>query len=328
MTDLVKLAKKFSINGYSVLPVSREKIPTIRKWGIFQTRPMSEDECEKYFKDAWGIALLMGTEKNLTAIDFDMKYDLTGLVFENYKKLIPPKLLKKMYVQTTKNKGYHFVFSCSKVEGNQKLASRYTTAYEKHETYLKAFNNPETRDKAIKIASNDSTRVLLETRGNGGYILIAPTDGYEHVYGKIQEISEEEYDVLIEAARSLNEVKEPKKNIKLEKYDKWDLSPFEDYNQRGDVLSLLINNGWEEVESRGKDIPLKRPGGTATNRSAIFDTESRVFNVFSTSTSLDINHGYTPSDLFIHFECDGDVGEAFKKLINLDFGVEDLGRTP
>jgi len=321
--DLIKLAKQYSENGYSVLPVTREKIPSIREWGIYQTRPMREDECEKHFKGAWGIALLMGGDKCLTAIDIDTKYFLDSDMFARYKDKVGKDILKKMYVQSTKNNGFHFVFSCDKVEGNQKLASRYTTPQEQNETYLRYYAKPETRDKALKMASNDSERVLIETRGHGGYILIAPSEGYTHLAGKIQKITEDEYDLLLESAREMNEVKEVKKNIKTDKYDRWELSPFEDYNERGDVLDLLISNGWEDVgRGRGKDVPFKRPGGTATNKSALFDTESRVFNVFSTSTSFDVNRGYTPSDLFIELEADGDVSESFKKLIQMDYGKE------
>ena len=59
MSNYVELAKQYSKAGYSVIPVTSEKIPAIRDWSQFQTRPMTEKECETYFSNSWGIALLI-----------------------------------------------------------------------------------------------------------------------------------------------------------------------------------------------------------------------------------------------------------------------------
>lgn len=328
MSNYLDLAKQYSKAGYSVIPVTSEKIPAIKDWSQFQTRPMTEKECEQNFSNCWGIALLMGGKMKTSAIDLDLKYDLSGDLFERYKKALPDELLRKMYVQTTKNKGYHFIFSSDIVEPNQKLASRYTTEYEKHFTYMEAFNNEKTRSKALKIASNDRVRVLLETRGgstdvSGGYVVMSPSPGYKFVYGKINHISVDEYNLILETARSFNDVIEERKDIRLEKYKEWRLSPFNDYNERGDVLSLLLDSGWEECRgSRGKSIRLKRAGNPKSGSSALFDTESRILNVFSTSTCFDVNRGYSPTDIFVLLECEGDLSLAFRKLVADGFGEE------
>src|SRR5690606_5045467 len=142
------------------------KQPAISRWGVFQITAMTNEEVEKYFKDCWGIALLCGGKWRVVGLDFDLKYDLTGTLFNRFKKELPKELLKKMYVQTTMNKGYHFVFRApnTRLRGNQKLASRATTPYERDETYRDAFDDPKTRDKATKIAHGDKSRVLIETR--------------------------------------------------------------------------------------------------------------------------------------------------------------------
>ena len=328
MCSFIDLAKQYSKAGYSVIPVTSEKIPAIRDWSQFQTRPMTDKECEINFSNCWGIALLMGGAKKCSAIDFDLKYDLSGDLFERFKQALPNELLKKMYVQTTKNKGYHFIFSSDIVEPNQKLASRYTTEYEKHSTYMEAFNNKDTRSKALKIALNDSVRVLLETRGgstvvSGGYVVMSPSLGYEHIYGKINHISTEDYNLLLETARSFNDVIEQRKDLRIEKYKDWKLSPFTDYNERADVISLLLDNGWEECRgSRGKSIRLKRAGNPKSGSSALFDTDSRILNVFSTSTCFEVNRGYTPTDIFVLLECENDLSVAFKKIVAEGFGEE------
>ena len=318
--NYVEIAKKYCKAGFSVIPVTANKVPAIKEWKQFQTRPMTDGECEKYFKNCYGIALLCGVN-NVTALDFDLKYDLSLDIFDRFKSKIPKDLLKKMYVQTTKSGGFHFVFTCQTLENNQKLACRYTTSYERHITYMENFQNPLTRDKALKIASNDKARVLIETRGKGGYICINPTPNYKKVYGKLTEITPEEYEILMSAARSFNEVREIRQDIRASKYDEWELSPFKDYNERGDVVMLLGLNGWDVVgRQSGKSIRFKRPGQVHSASSALYDTSSRIFNVFSTSTGFDVNRGYSPSDVFTHLEANGDTTEAFKKLIEAGYG--------
>ena len=324
MSKFIEIAKSYSKAGFSVIPINQDKNPAIRSWQEFQNRPMTEQECEKHFLKCHGFALLGGTQKNITFLDFDLKYSLTSDFFDRYKALIPNELLSKMYVQKTRNNGFHFAFMCDKVENNQKLASRYTTPLEKHETYLESFNNPKTRDKALRIASLDSVRVLIETRGNGGYCLMSPTKGYEHVYGKIQKISVEEYDLLLDSARSLSEVIEIKKDIRLEKYKEWKTSPFEDFNERFDVVSYLEDNGWEVTKNgwSKNSVRLKRAGNPKSGSSALFDTDTRIFNCFSTSTVFDVGRGYTPTDVFTLLECDNDLSVCFKKLVDEGYGEE------
>lgn len=324
MNNLIKLAKKYSKAGYSVIPVTQNKLPALKGWLQFQKRPMTQDECEEYFRNAYGIALICGGQKKVTCLDMDLKYDLSGDLFERYKTKIPKELLKKLYVQKTVNGGYHLVFTCNKMENNQKLANRYTTAHEKHRTYMDNYNRIETRDKALKIAQNDDRLVLLESRGEGGYFCIAPTPGYEHIYGKINHISEDEYDIIFDTARQFNEIREYKPDIKLSKYDEWELSPFTDYNDRGNPLHVLSMNGWDvENGGRSKNIRLKRPGRTHASSSAIYDSETKIMSVFSTSTSFDINKGYNPSGIFIELECGGDTTEAFKRLVAEGYGKKD-----
>jgi len=214
--SLTKVAKKFIDQGYSVIPCGENKTPLIPNWGKFQIKPMTKVQADQYFTKAKYIGLLTGGDTRVVCFDFDLKYDLTGFLWERFKESVPNKILKKMYVQTTKNGGYHLAFIApeSRLFGNQKLSSRYTTAYEQHESYMHAFNNPDTRDKALKIGLNDKSRVLIETRSGtpkvrGGYFLIAPSPGYTKLNGKLTEITEDEYDILDEAARSFNEVKAP-----------------------------------------------------------------------------------------------------------------------
>lgn len=320
MANYVKIAKKWSKAGFSVIAVNSEKNPAMHTWTEYQNKPMTDEECEKYFKDCWGIALLMGGQKKLTALDLDLKYSENKHFLEDYKKSLGGKFLKRFYVQSTMNNGMHFIFSSDKVENNQKLASRETSPEEKHEVYIDNYQNLRTRGKALKIASNHKSLAFLETRGEGGYVLIYPSPGYNKIYGKIGHFSSEEYDEIMTISRSFNEYQEISRNFKMEKYRNSDVNPFEVYNERGDVLALLYDNGWESVGESKNSVRLKRAGNPSSKSSALYDKVTRVFNVFSTSTNFEANRGYAPASVFMLLEADNDVEEGYKLLINKGFG--------
>lgn len=328
MNDFRNLALQYRERGLWTIPVNSMKSPAVANWRELQTRPMIDKEIDKNFKKCHGIALLMGGNPCLVAIDFDLKYAINPNLYEEVKQSIPVEILQKAYVQSTRNGGYHWIFKVpkSRLFGNEKFANRHTNAFERHKVYMEYYSNPKTREIAAKTAANHKSLVLIESRSGsyercGGYVLMPPTEGYSYVYGKINEITEEEYDTLTEALRSFNEVKGL---VRLDKqYDncEWELNPWEDYNERGDVIELLGNSGWVVIDETGRNVRFKRPGATSGS-SALFDKERRVFTCFSTSTSLSVDKGYTPSGLFIELEHDGDTKIAYKSLVEYGFGIK------
>lgn len=330
MADFREIAKHYIDNGYWVIPITRMKQPAISNWRDLQTRPMNEKEINKGFKRCFGIALLMGGKPSLFAADFDLKYSLNPNLYEEIKDKIPVEILKKTYVQKTMSGGFHWIYKVptTRLFGNEKFANRYTTAYEKHKVCLEYYEDPKTRDIAHKTAANHKSLVLVESRSGseercGGYVLMPPTEGYTHVYGKISTLTEEEYDTLVEVFRSFNEVKEMGYVDKKFDDTEWKLSPWEDFNERGDVTQLLLDSGWtyDPKMETPKNIRWKRPGATSGS-SALFDKQTRIFNCFSTSTSLAVDKGYNPVGLYIELECDGDAKVAYHNLINLGYGVQ------
>ena len=323
MGNFIEEAKAFKERGISAIPVKSDKLPTIN-WIKYQVDPMTDDQIEMYFKDCFGIALVT---KELECLDFDLKYSLSHDMMDRIKERVPTEILEKLWVQKTMSGGYHWLYLTDVAEPNQKLASRYTTPYERHETYMEAFNSPRKRDKACNIAAGDKQRVLIETRGsvvnNGkrvgkGYFLAAPTPGYEYVYGKLQKLSDDERNQLISICREFNEVIEVKPNFKLNKYKKPDEDIFTWYNENADVVGLLVEHGWEVVpsySSKSEDVRLKRPGFTNSKSSALFDSYERVFNVFSSTASFDLNRGYSAVDVLLELECGNDTQVAYDKIM-------------
>lgn len=329
MKDYRDMAIGLIEKGYSVIPVDSLKQPTIN-WTKYQEKPMSEQEANMYFKNCHAIGILTGGPSRIELIDFDLKYDLSGDLYDRVKEALPTSLLEKMWVQSTKNNGFHWAYKTNAIEPNQKLASRHTTVYEKHKTYVDAFNNPSTREKAWKIIGNDKSRVLIETRGgenrNGkliskGYFLLTPSPGYTHVYGdKMNEITDEERNLIISTCRQFNDFFVENKNYKTAKVYKEEGNPFQHFNESGDVLSILLDNGWEEVSGSGKNsVRLRRPGSPDSKSSALLDVESRIFNVFSTSTDFEVGKGYTATDVYIELECGGDSQLAYRNLKEMGY---------
>jgi len=322
MNDYRELAKAWIKQGYSVIPVNKSKMPSIPQWGKYQVSPMTETEVEKHFENCFGIALLAGGDGRLTIFDFDLKYSLNPSLWDEVKTALGKEILEKAWVQKTMNGGYHMIFKCptSKIKGNVKLASRYATAEEKHIAYLDAYRNVETRQKALDIAKGVQF-VLFETRGYGGYALIAPTPGYEKVFGKIHEISEEEYDFIEETLISFNEVrKEDKLSKSYSDGGDWEISPFEDFNTNGDVIEIMGSHGWTAARESGQVIDFLRPGNTPTRKSAMFDKTTRVFTCFSTSSIFDTNRSYNLVGILGVLEFEEDYTEVYKNLIEKGYG--------
>lgn len=323
-------ARKYLKHGLNVIPTTANKLPAIGNWTKYQKRCMTSDEFENTFNDDHNIGVLTGGPSRVVCLDADMKYDLSGDLWDRFFEKVPEELKEKMLHQSTKNKGYHLAFKApaNKLVGNEKLAARPTTADERHHTYMEAYTNPETKEKATKIAINDNSRILFETRSGsaeacGGYFLMYPSRGYVKISGKIGELTEEEYDFLMDLARSFNEVSALDTPITKHEYIKdWELDPFSHYNRDGDIISVMEDNGWKIVlPQQGRNIRLLRPGHTHSQHSAIYDVNTGVLNVFSTSTVFDVQRGYSKASVFIILACQGDPSVAYRSLVDMGYGV-------
>lgn len=309
-----------NIPDLQFMPVTAKKLPIIKGWQtLFKKHNLSDTE---------GVGLVCGRlSGNLEVIDLDIKYDITGKLFERYKSKIhsiDEKLLEKLVVQQTQNGGYHFIYRCSKIEGNLKLASRNTTPDERKFTYDLEIQKGATEEQAEKRAKNDKVRVLLETRGEGGYIMCAPSIGYKLIhrdYYGIEEITIEQREILHSIARQFNEVSVEARPVRFEnRQNIKGTSVFDDYNNRADVVSLLEQNGWKVVGNKGQKTVFLRPGQTTSQSSGNYDHSRKWFSVFTTSTEFQPQHAYLPYAVYAVLECNNDFSEASKKLYDLGYG--------
>jgi energy-coupling factor transporter ATP-binding protein EcfA2 len=283
------MVNELLLSGLSVIPIGEDKRPKVL-WKKYQdVKPLPG---ELHYDDR--IGLICGkVSGNLEVIDVDSKNDKEGTLIDELNAKIEEfasDVLPKLVIQQTPSGGYHLIYRCSVIEGNQVFA--------------------RDTDKSV----------LIETRGEGGYIACYPTPQYRLLYGTLKDIKEitpEERENLFTACRSLNRLFEevkPKKAALLEGD-----TPWEDYNKKTDVSDLLIKHGWTWLKKQGDNDFWRRPGKTE-GHSATWHEEKGLFYCFTSSSGLEPNKAYTPYALFTYFECNGDFSRSASLLRSQGFG--------
>lgn len=295
--------------GYSVVPINGKKVPLV-KWKEYQGKRMESVEIVGHLKrpESEGLGIVCGPiSKGLEVIDIDLKYDLTRTLWEDLRKVLEdniPKVLGRLVIVETRSKGIHLYYRTDSPEGNQKLAYREPTEEERK--------------------NGEKKLVLIETRGTGGYIVTPPTPGYTYLQGSIDSIptlSLRERSLLLSLCKSFNTLLETDTDTpEPSGMSTYGLSPWVDYNERGDVRRLLEESGWNFVESQGPKDYYLRPGKTDSKTSGNFHNGLRVFFVWSTSTELEEGRGYNPSTLYKILKGIDDWKEVYKQLRDEGYG--------
>jgi hypothetical protein len=313
-----EIAKKFVDNGLSVVAVDDKKLP-LGPWKQFQSRLPENHELDIFNdKRCSGIAIVSGPSSgNIEIIDVDCKYDLTGDLFDRLIIQISdsfPELFSKLIVAETANKGYHIIYRCSVIEGNQKLAQRKAS------------------EEELASKPGDRVRVLLETRGIGGYFLVQPSPGYKMIQGTLSNIpviTPEERNAIMEICRFFNEVipeqYTPREVANLS--SGYHISPFDDYNSKCDVVRLLEEHGWTIGRQYGRKFLMKRPG-TENKWSAEYDQDKNWFTVFSSSTEFEVLKAYKPYAIYAVLNGITDWTELSKRLQSEGYGVSSKKERP
>ena len=298
--EIKEKAKEYLKAGLSVIPTKENKLPAVATWKPYQSQRLLEEDLETVFNGSSiiGLGIICGAiSGDLEVIDVDTKHDTTGSLWDELRGLIQvnlPELYSRLVIAQTKSGGYHIYYRCSSIAGNLKLSTKV------------------------------NREVLVETRGEGGYVIAPPTVGYKYIQGdpgNIPTISTAEREILFNISRSFNELDEVKPKITTTTtYNSTSLSPFEDYNERGDILALLEIRGWKVVNQQGQRINLLRPGSTDSHSSGNYHTGLKVLRVFSSSTEFNPDKGYSPAQVFSLLECNEDSKLTYKRLLELGYG--------
>lgn len=301
-------AKEYIRYNLSVIPTTIDKVPDRilndlykTTWKKYQTELPTDKEIEEIFNQSnpYGLSIVCGkVSGNLEVVDIDTKYDKTGLLWEDLKTLLEdnlPEIYSSLVIANSQSGGKHIYYRCETIQGNKKLAN------------------------------DENNKTLIETRGEGGYIVSFPSPGYSFIQLEpkdIPTITPEQRDIILSICKSFNQLapKEEKAISKTTYSKHTGLSPFEDYNNRGDLIGLLKSKGWV-VSKEDKDrIYLKRPGDTKTRYSGNYHKGYNVLRVFSSSTEFDTDKGYSPSQVYTLLECSGDYKVSYRKLLQQGYG--------
>jgi hypothetical protein len=306
--------------GLCVLPPKENgsKAPDLDSWTRYQTTPASRADIETWYDgdQRSGLGLVTGAVSgNLEALDFDCLTTYRAFVelaiAAGLGELI--ERIEAGSLEETPGGGRHWFYRCDVIAGNTKLARRLKRP-------------EEMRDE------HDTIAPLIETRGEGGYVVVAPSNGRVHPSGKpyrslrggvetIATITPEERAELHTLARSFDAIpkwppREPRTSPAGEGM------PGEDYNARGDVLALLEDHGWHVVYTRRDGVVCLRRPGKECGTSATFGIGgTRYLYVFTTSTVFESERAYSPFAVYAKLEHDDDFPAAAQALAELGYGT-------
>jgi hypothetical protein len=280
-------AKEYLKAGLNPVPLLKGgKIPVRKNW----VSPINTEIEDFEFEE---IGICTGAVSGgLEGIDFDLKYaDDPDTLWEEWRLRVPREILEKLVICKTINNGYHALYRTNISEGNRKLAK------------------------------NKRNEVLIETRGEGGYLKCFPSEGYEVVYGELEKInliSDIDRAILMSTSILFDEA--ISKSKKFYSDDREYKDPFPKYNQDPDIgLDLLEEHGWTVARESSLWVELTRPGKTE-GVSAGYNLEGNFLYVFTTSTDFETEQPYSNSAIFCMLECDGNYKVGYGKLGDMGYG--------
>lgn len=326
---VIEAALKYVGAGFSVIPIKTDgsKQPPPLSWKPWQSRRPSPYEISQNFRGKLGIAILGGrVSGSLEIVDFDRAELIDPwirLVSEKMPDLVP----RLPRVRTPKG-GAHFYYRCSKIEGNQKLAQE---------------------PPSVDADGNPKPNTLIETRGEGGYVLAPPSPAachprnlpYEHAGGppilETPEITPEERDWLLNCARSFNSwtptVVDRGPAGSVSAGDR--TLPGNDFNDRARWSEILEPAGWKLVQVQGDISHWRRPGKTGSGSSATVGYCGDCIHVFSPNAHpFEAGGTYTKFAAYTLIHHAGDFSRAASALEAMGYGdraaadreVEEFGR--
>ena len=275
------IAKKYIDSGLSCLPVKDNKAPAVSSWRGVEI-PVDEFT-------AHGIGIKCGADSGgLECLDFDNHFGDAKKTLSEFVKQINDLYKKHNFpIQSTQSGGYHLLYRCGNVGGNQKLASK----------------PKQSNGKWIPDA-------IIETRGEGGYFVAAPTKGYKVIRNSITDIpiiETSERDELINIARSFNQWSEPVKVPEYESKEK----PGDYYNSqpdaKQDMIDCLRSNGWTQLGTYQWQRPDKKKGVSATLGKV---ADNIFYNFSSNAHPFDEMKGYTPFQVVSLLKFNGNFKEC------------------
>ena len=309
MMDL-RCATSYLQAGLCVLPANlKEKRPALPRWKPFCGRLPTQQELESWFAEPRPACVLAGSVSgNLEMLDFDHG----GQWFDPWADAVAMELdglLQRLVIETSQSGGRHVIYRCGElVSGNRKLAQRLIPA-ERGEAGVVDGKPYVPRNAGDR---DEVTCTLIETRGEGGLFLCAPTPGYELCQGSLTALpvlNPTERAILLEAACALNEaIPLPEPSPAL---GNGSSRPGDDFNERGDLRALLRRHGWTRIRS-GENEHWRRPGKQLGCSATLKANTLFVFS--SNAAPFQPDRAYSPFAAYALLEHGGDFPAAAAAL--------------
>ncbi len=299
MTSLLDTALAYHRAGLIVLPNDPvAKYPAgLRGW---QTVRPTEHDIQRWFTNGQQHAIGV---RDVEGLDFDNKGAPDAeTLYQAWRQLVEqqaPGLAARLLCERTPRGGYHLVWRCDEIEGNQKLATRPPTPEE-----------AAAQPKLISIT-------LIETRGKGGQFQVAPSAGYTLVSGDwtaLPRITPDERAILLSSARALSRT--DKRTIDLTNRSTGERAGDAFNRDNGaEALQLLIDDGWIELFERDGAKYLARPGKDRGVGATFGYVAPNVLYVFSSNAApFQDNKAYGPFAIYAELAHAGDYKAAAAAL--------------
>lgn len=338
-TEMRDAARELHSAGLSVVRVKEDgsKQPD-RAWKQYQTQRSTPVEHDTWFgPQAQGIGVIFGEiSDNSEMLEFEGAAIAEGFL-ERVTEIAEAsglgevwKELLNGWVDRTPKGGLHIHFRVegTPVKPNTKLASRPARDDEL---------TPQQIRQMVKNPAKVFPIVLIETRGEGGFAIVAPSHGRVHPSGKpyvrvaggpatIPTLCAEYYEALHSLMRAVDEM--PVKDTPASEpkdlrgpIPGGGLRPGDDFENRTPWAEILDPHGWQFVFQGGETSYWRRPGkniGISATTGHARDRD-RLY-VFSTSTEFTAETPYTKFAAYALLNHGSDFRAATRALVAQGYG--------
>jgi len=283
-TSIIESAEDYLISGISVLPCNDDKTPFRKEWSSLQMAPMPLESTQQEFNRISYIGAITGqVSGNLEGIDFD-NHDQGIEKYFNDWKLENAEIFAKydFYIEKTKRGGFHVMY---RIDSEDIYNARVLARWETKET-------------------------MIETKAEGGYFIVAPSDGYTCISGDltlIPAIRPDERDQLIQSAKKLTKLIQTADEAAAEgeHHDFTDPVSWYNWNKSGYSKYLLSEAGWSKTTDKNKVEQWSKPG-TKNEVHATWGHKYNALYVFSTAALPFKNECYyTPFQILVMLKFKG-----------------------
>jgi putative DNA primase/helicase len=326
LTPTLDAALAWHQAGCSVVRVATDgtKRP-LGAWKQYQATAADTDALTAWFTGGHpGVGVVTGAVSgNLEMLELEGRAMAVGLMAQ-IRDLAEASGLDQLldrvlagYAEFTPTGGFHLYYRVDgPVAGNTKLARRPATADELAE-------NPV-----------DKVKVLVETRGEGGFVVVAPSAGPVHPTGKawvavpgrtpadIPTVTADERDALHILTGAFDQMPDDEPVVEPRRTSTPSdvLRPGDDYNARTSWADILGPHGWTPVHRWGGVTYWRRPGKNDGISATTGRNDADNLYVFTTSTEFDSERPYSKFAAYTLLEHRGDYAAAARALRALGYG--------